>query len=277
MSDRLARACGWQALSVRSAHCTLHVRVASMLAAMLFFGSITHAQILNTAPVKSIAASALRSGSTFTSATLQAQQKDDDANPGMLWVDQGRELFTRDCVACHAKADGLATKLPTLAANGDVITLESQINRCQTERVKQPAYPMESQPLLALATYIAFNARGLPHIMSSNVTDSAAWKRAQLEFTRIQGRLDFSCSSCHDHLYGKRIRAQAISQGHGVGFPAYRVEWQTLGSLNRRLRACFFGMETVVPTASDPLLADLELYLAWRGQGLPIEAPAVRR
>ena len=73
------------------------------------------------------------------------------------------------------------------------------------------------------------------------------------------------------------MRNQAISQGHGVGYPAYRVEWQTLGSLNRRLRACFFGMETVVPTVSDPILADLELYLAWRAQGLPIEAPAVRR
>ena len=93
----------------------------------------------------------------------------------------------------------------------------------------------------------------------------------------MQGKLDFSCRSCHDNLYGKRVRNQAISQGHGVGYPAYRVEWQTLGSLNRRLRACFFGMETVVPAASDPILADLELYLAWRAQGLPIEAPAVRR
>jgi L-cysteine S-thiosulfotransferase len=247
------------------------------LAIVCFFGSITHAQAPNSAPTKPIAAHALRSGSTFTSATLQAQQKDDDANPGMLWVDQGRELFTRDCVVCHAKADGLAARLPKLATNGEVITLESQINRCQTERVKQPAYAMESQPLLALAAYVAFSARGLPQTVASNMTDSAAWKRAQLEFTRIQGKLDFSCSTCHDALYGKRIRTQAISQGHGVGFPAYRVEWQTLGSLNRRLRACFFGMETNVPTASDPILADLELYLAWRAQGLPIEAPAVRR
>jgi L-cysteine S-thiosulfotransferase len=93
----------------------------------------------------------------------------------------------------------------------------------------------------------------------------------------VQGKLDFDCRSCHDKLYGKRVRNQNISQGHGVAYPAYRVEWQTLGSLNRRLRACYFGMETEVPAAAAPILADLELYLAWRAQGLPIEAPGVRR
>lgn len=195
----------------------------------------------------------------------------------MLWVDQGREIFARDCSGCHAKPEGLAVRLPKIAIDGNVVTLERQINRCQAERVKQPAYATESRPLLALATYLAFSSRGLSHTVGPDVTQSAAWQRAQNEFTRVQGKLDFNCRSCHDHLYGKRVRNQAISQGHGVGYPAYRVEWQTLGSLNRRLRACFFGMETVVPAVSDPILADLELYLAWRAQGLPIEAPAVRR
>ena len=229
------------------------------------------------APTPLIAKEALRSGSTFTSATLRAQQKDDDLNPGMLWADQGREIFARDCASCHAKAEGLAARLPKLVSDGSVVTLERQINRCQTERVKQPAYATESQPLLGLATYLAFASRRRSQMIAPDVTQSAAWQRGHNEFTRVQGKLDFNCRSCHDQLYGKRVRNQAISQGHGVGYPAYRVEWQTLGSLNRRLRACFFGMETVVPTVSDPILADLELYLAWRAQGLPIEAPAVRR
>ena len=228
-------------------------------------------------PKPPIAKEALRSGTTFTSTTLRAQQKDDDLNPGMLWVDQGREIFGRDCVTCHTKAEGLAAGLPKLATDGSVVTLERQINGCQTERVKQPAYAAESQPLLGLATYLAFASRGLPQAVAPDVAQSAAWQRAQSEFTRVQGKLDFNCRTCHDTMYGKRVRNQAISQGHGVGYPAYRVEWQTLGSLNRRLRACFFGMETVVPATSDPILADLELYLTWRAQGLPIEAPAVRR
>jgi len=228
-------------------------------------------------PQPALAKRDVRSGSTFTSATIQAQQKDDDRNPGMLWVDQGRDIFARDCVGCHAEATRLATQLPRLNADGRVITLESEINRCQVERVKVVAYPIESQPLLSLATYLAFSSRGLAQQVPANVTQSDAWQRAHNEFTRVQGKLDFNCRACHDQLYGKRVRNQNISQGYGVGYPTYRVEWQTLGSLNRRLRACFFGMETVVPAASDPILADLELYLVWRAQGLPIEAPAVRR
>ena len=253
-----------------------------VLSVAAFCGCFTWASFAEVAPPQPpIAQHDVRSGATFTSATIQAQQKDDDRNPGMLWVDQGRDIFARDCVSCHtetkANAKGLATQLPRLKADGSVITLESEINRCQVERVKASAYPIESQPLLSLATYLAFAARGKAQQVSANVTQSAAWQRAHHEFTRVQGKLDFDCRSCHDKLYGKRVRNQTISQGYGVGYPAYRVEWQTLGSLNRRLRACFFGMETTVPAANDPILADLELYLAWRAQGLPIESPAVRR
>lgn len=210
---------------------------------------------------------------------LQAQQADDDLNPGMLWVDQGRERFAADCAGCHdgASQQRLASSLPRVDRSGAVQTLETQINVCQTSRLQRPTYPIESAPLLALSSYLAFSARGEMQRLSSDVVRSNAWKRGRDAFTRVQGRLDFSCAACHDKMAGKRVRTQAISQGHGVGFPAYRVEWQGVGSLNRRLRACYFGMETGVPAASDPALLDLELYLAWRSEGLPIEAPAVRR
>ena len=270
MWARSARVCG---LLQRSRFCV----IGATLLVALFARATLAESVQHVTPQPPIAKRDVRSGSTFTSATIQAQQKDDDRNPGMLWVDQGRIIFVRDCVSCHAEAKGLASQLPRLKANGSVITLESQINRCQVERAKAAAYPVESQPLLALATYVAFSSRGQAQQVPANVTQSAAWQRAHNEFTRVQGKLDFNCRACHDQLYGKRVRNQNISQGYGVGYPAYRVEWQTLGSLNRRLRACFFGMETVVPAVRDPILADLELYLVWRAQGLPIEAPAVRR
>lgn len=258
--------------------CELLRRRANARWVVVFLGGIaTVLAAQNSTPQPMIAKRDVRSGGTFTSATIQAQQRDDDRNPGMLWVDQGRDLFARDCVSCHTEAKGLATRLPRLKADGSVITLESEINRCQVERVKSTPYAIESQPLLSLATYLAFSSRGLAQQVPANVTQSAAWQRAHHEFTRVQGTLDFNCRVCHDQMFGKRVRNQNISQAYGVGYPAYRVEWQTLGSLNRRLRACFFGMETMVPAASDPMLADLELYLSWRAQGLPIEAPAVRR
>jgi sulfur-oxidizing protein SoxA len=92
-----------------------------------------------------------------------------------------------------------------------------------------------------------------------------------------QGQLDLSCAQCHKQSWGKRLRAERISQGHPNGFPAYRLEWQTMGSLHRRLRACYQGVRAEPPVGGSPELVNLELYLAWRAQGLSIETPAVRR
>lgn len=92
-----------------------------------------------------------------------------------------------------------------------------------------------------------------------------------------QGQLDISCAQCHEQSWGKRLRVEMISQGHPNGFPAYRLEWQTMGSLHRRLRACFQGVRAEPPIAGSPELVALELFLAWRAEGLPIETPAVRR
>jgi L-cysteine S-thiosulfotransferase len=253
--------------------------VALTISCTLAFAFATATLSYAQSPTKPYATNDLRSGATFIAPQLQQQHADDDQNPAMLWVDSGRTLFERDCKTCHADARGLATKLPRVLANGSVATLESQINTYQTQRVSpnRSAYPLESEPMLSLASYVAFSSRGLKQEIASSVIETAAFQRARNMFHAVQGKLDFSCAACHDKLAGKRVRSQAISQGHGVGFPAYRIEWQTVGSLNRRLRACFFGMETNVPAASDPILNELELYLAWRAQGLTIEAPAVRR
>ena len=76
---------------------------------------------------------------------------------------------------------------------------------------------------------------------------------------------------------GKTLLAESISQGQPDGWPAYRLEWQTLGSSHRRLRACFQGVRAEPFAAGSPEFIALELYVAWRGEGLAIETPAVRR
>ena len=74
----------------------------------------------------------------------------------------------------------------------------------------------------------------------------------------------------------RRLMAETISQGHGTAFPAYRLEWQALGSLQRRLRNCLVGMRAQSYTFGAPEYVDLELFLMWRARGMPAETPAVR-
>ena len=89
--------------------------------------------------------------------------------------------------------------------------------------------------------------------------------------------MNLACTHCHERSWGRKLLAETISQAHGNPYPAYRLEWQTVGSLHRRLRACFFGVRAERPPAGSQDLLDLELFLAWRSQGLKVETPGVRR
>jgi sulfur-oxidizing protein SoxA len=92
-----------------------------------------------------------------------------------------------------------------------------------------------------------------------------------------QGQLNLSCGQCHDANAGRLLRGDVISSGLGTGYPAYRLEWNEVGSLHRRLRACSLGVRaTQLPAGGADYLA-LELFLADRARGLPVEAPGLRR
>jgi sulfur-oxidizing protein SoxA len=90
------------------------------------------------------------------------------------------------------------------------------------------------------------------------------------------GQLDLSCAQCHDERAGGRLGGSLIPQGHATGYPLYRLEWQSVGSLQRRLRNCMNGVRAEVPAYGAPELVELALYLAWRDRGMKLESPAVR-
>ena len=83
-------------------------------------------------------------------------------------------------------------------------------------------------------------------------------------------------SNCHDDNWGRKLAGTPIPQGHPNGYPLYRLEWQTLGSLQRRLRNCMTGMRAQSHTLGAPEFADLEIFLMWRARGMSVESPAVR-
>jgi L-cysteine S-thiosulfotransferase len=228
-----------------------------------------------------------RSGSEFQSAQTRALEADEFANPGVLWVTQGEGLWNakrgsenKSCADCHRVLDmkGVAARLPAHSpAARRVLNLDATINQCVTGKQKAPALPMESSELLALSAYVAHQSKGLP--LNVDVTGPAhdTYQHGKaLYFQRI-GQMNLACTHCHDRNWGKTLLAEPISQGQPNGWPAYRLEWQGLGSLQRRLRACFYGVRAEQPAyGSDDLIA-LELYLAKRAGGLKVEVPGVRR
>jgi sulfur-oxidizing protein SoxA len=228
-------------------------------------------------------AAEVRPSRDYLSPELRAQQEDPSRHPGWLWVDEGEALWRRgekSCQFCHgdiARMEGVAARYPAVAADGALLNLEGRIERCRTQQQGQPEFGYESDELLALTAAIALRSRGMP--MSVAVDGPAApflEAGRQLYETR-QGQLNLACGQCHDDNAGRRLRGDVISNGLGTGYPAYRLEWNGMGSLHRRLRACQLGVRATQFELGSPEYLALELFLADRARGLPVEAPGLRR
>jgi sulfur-oxidizing protein SoxA len=228
-----------------------------------------------------------RSDYQFMRAETRAMQDDDTANPGMLWVLDGEGLWgkkaggaDRSCADCHGDAGqsmkGVAARYPAFdAGRGRPVDLEQRINICRTEKQKAPPLAAESKELLALTAYVARQSRGMPISVSVDRMPGFL-ETGRALFHQREGELNLSCSQCHDDNWGKHLAAAIVPQAHPTGYPLYRLEWQTLGSLQRRLRNCMIGMRAEPYPYGAPENVALELYLMWRARGLPLESPAVR-
>jgi sulfur-oxidizing protein SoxA len=231
----------------------------------------------------------LKSGLTYTGEDVRTLQGDEFANPGMLWVERGEKLWStpagaggQSCASCHqdAKASmkGVSTRYPAFdTAAGRLFNIEARINACRTSKQKAEAFKPESEDLLALTAYINHQSQGLPIKVAIDGPARPYFERGRDFYYTKRGQMNMSCATCHEANFGKRLFAETISQGHPNAYPIYRLEWQTMGSLHRRMRSCLFGVRAeLLPVGSPPLL-DLELFLAWRAEGLKVETPGVRR
>ena len=134
----------------------------------------------------------------------------------------------------------------------------------------------ESEELLALTAFVAHQSRRLPIAPGDGPELRPFLNLGSELFRRRQGQLNLSCSQCHDDNWGKRLAGAVIPQAHPTGYPVYRLEWQSLGSLQRRLRNCMIGVRAEPYEYGAPEAVALELYLMKRARGMPLETPAVR-
>ena len=172
---------------------------------------------------------------------------------------------------------GVAARYPSYAAaRFRPIDLEQRINACRTQYQRAAMLSYGSRDLLALTAFVAHQSRGKPIEIADDPRTRPFIDAGRLLFERRQGQLNLSCASCHDENWGQRLGGAPIPQAHPTGYPLYRLEWQTLGSIRRRLRECLSGMRAEPYPGDASEIVDLELFLAWRARGLPIETPAVR-
>ncbi|MFO1327764.1 MAG: sulfur oxidation c-type cytochrome SoxA [Rubrivivax sp.] len=229
-----------------------------------------------------------RSGLDFMTPATQALQRDDGLNPAMLWVRGGEAAWSapagaaqRSCRDCHGDAPrsmrGVAARHPAWDAEGRrVLTLGSRINACRVRHQRADALPAEGEALLSLEAWVAMASRGQPVAPPDDARLQPLRERGRLLYTQRLGQLELACADCHDRLAGRRLGGSVIPQAHPTGYPIYRLEWQSMGSLQRRLRNCFAGVRAEVPAYGADDLVALELHLMQRAAGMALESPGVR-
>ncbi|MEX0694014.1 MAG: sulfur oxidation c-type cytochrome SoxA [Rhodospirillales bacterium] len=229
-----------------------------------------------------------RSGYTYMTDQTRAIQNDNFQNPGMLWVEQGADLWSKvdgkaekSCASCHGATGesmkGVAARYPVYDQNlGKMQNVEQQINHCLETRMEASPYKWESGEMLSMTTFISNQSLGMPVNVSIEGPAAEAFEKGKAFYEQRRGQLDLACKQCHDEFPGGIIRANTLSQGQGNGFPTYRLKWQKVGSLHRRFRGCNSMVRATPYGYGSDEYTNLELYVKWRGRGLPVETPAVR-
>ncbi|MBV1703056.1 MAG: sulfur oxidation c-type cytochrome SoxA [Hyphomicrobiales bacterium] len=230
----------------------------------------------------------LFSGYQFRSADTRAMQDDDFSNPGMLSVEAATSEWShvdgeagKSCASCHADPaktmHGVGTHYPRWNKVLErPVTLEQQINLCRTNNMKAKPWAFNSENLTNMTTFVRYQSRGLPVAVKVDGPMSVWFDKGKSLYYQRIGQLDMACSNCHEKYYGKHIRADLLSQGQTNDFPTYRLKSQHLVPVEKRFQGCMAKVRAKpYKIFSDNMIA-LEVYTAWRGNGLPVETPGVR-
>jgi sulfur-oxidizing protein SoxA len=221
-------------------------------------------------------------------AGLRKQWLEIDAFPPYQFaVDKGKQMFDTPFANGKTYADCFPNKGVGIRQNypyfdtksGQVITLDVALNQCREANGEKPLN-YSKDDMAALTAYMAFTSRGKP--FDIKVPDDpralAAYQKGEEYFYTRRGQLNFSCASCHVQNPGGHLRTEVLAPALGIvaALPIYRSEWGGMGTTSRRLTSCNSQVRATPLKPEDEEYRDLEYYLSYMSNGLPISGPGAR-
>ena len=203
-------------------------------------------------------------------------------------MEQGEALFNERFSSGGAYADcfengGIAVRqhYPRFDANtGEVVTLELALNRCRMANGEEP-YPYDSEKMIALSAFMAWTARG--QAISVSIPDDPraldAYQEGKRFYYTKRGQLNLACSDCHVRSAGSWVRADHLSAslGHTSHFPVYRSKLGRMISLHSRFFGCIRDVRARPFPEQSSEYRNLEYFLTYMGNGLPVNGPGARK
>lgn len=202
-------------------------------------------------------------------------------------VDEGKTAFETpfkngktygDCFP--NKGIGVRQNFPYFdVKTGEVVTLDLAINRCRADNGEKPL-PYQTGVMASLTAYMSQTSRG--KAFDIKIPDDprarAAYEAGKQYFYSRHGQLNFSCASCHVSASGQRLRGDILAPALGIlaSFPIYRSDWGSMGTVDRRFTSCSAQMRAEPPPPQDPTYRNLEYFLSYMSNGVPIAGPGAR-
>jgi len=211
----------------------------------------------------------------------------DQFPPYQFALDAGKEMFEKPFKNGKTYADcfadggiGIRQNYPYFdEKEGKVVTLELALNRCRESNGEAP-YSYVKDDMASLTAYMAFTSRGkaMDIKIPNDPRALQAYQDGKRFFYTRRGQLNFSCASCHVQSPGERLRAEVLAPALGIlnAMPIYRSEWSGMGTISRRFTTCNSQTRAVPLAPQSDEYRNLEYYLSYLSNGLPISGPGAR-
>ena len=198
-------------------------------------------------------------------------------------IDAGEELYnsTKGIKQCFPDP-AIAGDYPKFDdKKGKVVTLTAAINDCLKANGQKP-WNMKKGKMADLEAYFAAKSKEAGKKVNIQINSKAAaeaYERGKKIYYSQRGYLKLSCATCHVQGAGQRVRREYLSPllGHMTHFPVYRLKWQGLGTMERRIGGCEKNQGEKPHKPGTPWVAEMIYFMAYMSNGLPVDGPDIRK
>jgi sulfur-oxidizing protein SoxA len=120
------------------------------------------------------------------------------------------------------------------------VNLSQRINICRERKQQAAPWKLESEELLSMEAYVAMQSRGMPVTPAQDAATRSRRRSRQAAILPAHRTTEPVLRAATSN--GESASGSTIPQAHASAYPIYRLEWQAMGSLQRRLRNCMSGV-----------------------------------
>lgn len=162
---------------------------------------------------------------------------------------------------------------------GKVVTFEMAINQCLKKNGEEEFKYANVNTMGILTAYARTLSDGMKMNVKVQGADAlAAYEAGKKFYFQRRGQLNFACATCHVDNVGNRIRAEVLSPalGQATHWPVFRAG-ENLVTLHTRFRQCNNQVRAVPFESGSEEFNNLEYYMSYRDNGLPLKASVFRK